>query len=66
MTDQIRYRLTTLRVDARQDHRFFDSLADGLAYVEPIAMVCEEDADYPGCYDIFTKAGDVMSLNPAT
>ena len=29
------------------------------------AIFIEEDADHPGCFDIFTKSGAILTIEPA-
>lgn len=44
----------------------FGDKESALSYVQGIAQCWEEDDDFPGCYDIFTKRGQVMTLEPAS
>ena len=60
----ITYQLSSVTAAGRTVRQSFETREAGLAYVAPLALHMEEDADHPGCFDIFTKAGDVLALEP--
>jgi hypothetical protein len=59
------YILTKITPPARTTVRSFASREAALAYVEAVASYYEEDPDNPGFYDLFTKGGDILALEPA-
>lgn len=58
------YRLTSLSVHGRATLATFPTQRDALAYVRSIADIVEEDSDNPGYFDLFTRGGEVLALEP--
>ena len=43
----------------------FATAAEAIAKAEDLgAVLIDEDSDYPGCYDIITKSGDILKIEP--
>ena len=43
----------------------FSTAAEAIAKAKELgALFIEDDEDHPGCYDIFTKSGDTLKIEP--
>jgi hypothetical protein len=61
------YNLTEAHNGKKALVRSFTNRAAAIAHVEALRPVAfEEDADHPGYFDIFTRSGLVLALEPAT
>ena len=60
------YALNSFGSASKRTVRTFATKAEALAYAEQIAAYMEEDQDNPGCFDIFTRGGDVVCLEPVS
>ena len=58
------YNLMRASVGSRVIVKTFRSRPEALTYARAIADVVEEDSDNLGCFDLLTRGGEVLSLEP--
>lgn len=60
----IPYILTSFSGWGLEVRRSFPTKEEAVEYARGIAAYMEEDADNEGCFDLFTKGGEVLALVP--